>query len=508
MQSYDLVYSVSDLHLGGRIGRVPGSMEVLPTQAMGSAKRLAQWIKHITPSSPPLSGEIGLVINGDFIDFLAENPTQYLDFSAPARHVRRVAADPSFAQVFDALKRFVAAPGTRLVVVIGNHDVEFLHPESQQALLDVLGFPSTKKFEFALDGTGYRCSVGGRAVFFTHGNEHDSFNLLDHRALRRLLRRAKRGESLRQAEIREATNAGTRLVVDVMNVIKQELPFVDLLKPEIEAVIPLLLNLPRERVPLPDLGRAIEIARRRSSDARRMSDGLLGDDVLDAPQSDSVRLSAGWSSERWDSVESRYQHGATAVDIARAEGAGTLSISSALVGSIGAKLSSDGLREYLKTLMLGAGQTTFLYNDPNDEQFIALDREVDPSVDFIFAGHTHLARLVKRRNGEGFYCNTGTWMRLLRLSPALLADDKAWMSAREALLQGDVAKIDDWRWSDAPQDVSARDRSLLLDRCSIAKVERSSNGTIVRASLLIVDAEGREQRDYDVGLDPAELSAK
>lgn len=504
MHSYDVLYSISDLHLGGAAKADPAHPNVLAVQATGAADRLAKWIRRITPSEPD-TRPIGLVINGDFIDFLAENPQQYLDLVAPRRHVDRVVKDPSFAPVFGALADFVAAPRTRLVVVIGNHDVELLHPEAQHALLEVLRYPSTEKFEFALDGTGYTCRVGGRRVYCTHGNEHDAFNLLDHRALRRLLQRAKRGESLRQEEIRDATNAGTRLVVDVMNAVKRELPFVDLLKPEIEAVIPMLLSLPRDRVPLPDLDRAIAIALRRSYDAARMSNRLLSERQAEQGRDDAVS-SVAWSRAAWESLEQQYQQSTAPIDIARAEGSGTLSVAGALWGAVRAQTSEDGLRAYLLQLMKKQGLDTFRYDVPSDELFVALDREVDPSVDFVLAGHTHLARLIKRCNGVGYYCNTGTWMRLLRLSPALLENDAAWKSAQVALLDPRIEKIDEWAWTDAPAGVAAHDTKLLLDRCTVAKISHDAGS--VKAELLVVGKDGSTQREPVFGADPAVLPAK
>ena len=63
--------------------------------------------------------------------------------------------------------------------------------------------------------------------------------MVDYRALRNVSRAMARGAPLPEWD----ANAGTRMVIDVMNPLKATYPFVDLLKPEIEASIPALVAL-------------------------------------------------------------------------------------------------------------------------------------------------------------------------------------------------------------------------------------------------------------------------
>src|SRR4029079_883865 len=76
-------------------------------------------------------------------------------------------------------------------------------------------------------------------VFCSHGNEVDAWNLVDYAALGRVADAQVRGPAAPQWD----PNAGTQLVVDVMNGIKRKFPFVDLLKPETKIVPPLILAL-------------------------------------------------------------------------------------------------------------------------------------------------------------------------------------------------------------------------------------------------------------------------
>lgn len=510
MHTYDALYSISDLHLGGvspGVARSEGGP--IPVQACGSGERLAGLVRHLTDRA---NGQrsLGLVINGDFVDFLAENPTRYLDFGAPARHLDRVAGDPAFRDFFVELKAFVSKPNARLVVVIGNHDVELLHPDAQQALAELLGDPPASRLVFALDGTGYRCAVGGRTIYCTHGNEHDAWNLLDHRALRRLLRRAKVGSSPRYEEVAEVTNAGTRLVIDLMNELKVEHPFIDLLKPEVEAMVPILAVLKSGDASFQlRLDRLRALLWRRLVDAGRVRQGLLGGDepgVSAAPPDAPTRAPLDWQG-----VEDAYRRGVNPSELAQGEG--TLGVGTAITGFFRGMVSSGGLREHLRALAVT--DQAFQPTDYDDPTFVALDREVDPRTDFILAGHTHLARQMKRRNGEGWYFNSGTWMRLLRLGRSLLDNPEAWKDAEAVLTARDVKQIVEWRWKGAPEGVEPRDRQLLLDRCSVVRVEHHPEpktaaapwGEVVGELLVVKDASDEPSKEEHYGPGRASLHA-
>lgn len=502
MHAYDTLHIVSDLHLGGASSNERSRPDgPVPVQAFGRGDRLAKWIRGTLGA--PEDHRIGVVINGDFIDFLAENQGQYLDLYGPGRRLERVAKDPAFASVFDALRDFVADPRARLVIVLGNHDVELLLPETRHALLARLGWPSTERIEFALDGTGYHCTVGGRIVFCTHGNEHDAWNVVDQRAIRELLRRVHRGEAPRREDIAEATNAGTRLVVDVMNDIKQRHPFVDLLKPEVETVIPILSTFSNGDEGSRRLAAAWEIGRRRVADSRRVGRVLSStrDRDIPAPVAGPAVIP-----DRWDTIEALYQRGVDPVGLAANEGDRTLGVTDAVIGTARAWLSKDGLREHLLGIM--KSDRTFAAEE-SDEGFEALDREVDPRVDFIVAGHTHLARQIKRHNALGYYFNSGTWMRLLRLSPSLLASGAGWESVRPILEGTDLAAMERFFWKDAPEGTSNQDRRIFLDRCTEVRFSHDKGMRVVKAELLVVvdDENGgvRSVREPVFGPEPVVL---
>lgn len=65
----------------------------------------------------------------------------------------------------------------------------------------------------AVNGAGYSCTVGNKQVLCLHGNEQDSWNAVDFKELLDVARAINRRQTPKDWD----ANAGTRLVVDVMN---------------------------------------------------------------------------------------------------------------------------------------------------------------------------------------------------------------------------------------------------------------------------------------------------
>ncbi len=64
---FDELYVVSDLHLGGPPG----------FQIFNSGLQLQRLIRHL--GAPATNKKVALLINGDFVDFLAERPSTHFD---------------------------------------------------------------------------------------------------------------------------------------------------------------------------------------------------------------------------------------------------------------------------------------------------------------------------------------------------------------------------------------------------------------------------------------------
>src|SRR5262245_40797042 len=110
----DKLYAVSDLHSGGAVGKRAFREEPALAWRIGEAMR-----------APP-AGAVGFWMNGDIFDFLADRPDAR-EFAGDAElRIREYVKDDDLAQIFEALKKFVATPDRHLILQIGNHDIELV----------------------------------------------------------------------------------------------------------------------------------------------------------------------------------------------------------------------------------------------------------------------------------------------------------------------------------------------------------------------------------------------
>jgi UDP-2,3-diacylglucosamine pyrophosphatase LpxH len=437
MYRFDQLYVISDIHLGGTPGR----------QIFGSGAALA-WLVGTCLQQLDSSRQIGLVINGDFVDFLAEPDARHFDPHHAVAKLERIAlSEPEFSQVFRALTAFVRTPARHLIVNLGNHDIELALPWVRQRLIDLIlgdqpgGGDAARRLHVVSDGTGVLCEVGGRSVLCVHGNEVDRWNPVDFERVREIGRDLQLGRPV----LPWIPNAGARMVIDVMNEIKRDFPFVDLLKPENDAVGrvlaacggPDLLSIDR-------LTNAAMTFGSRFGASISKPRGLLGED----PEETALEPADGWRAvvpDRPALVEALMAEAedATVRDV------DPLSLiegdESEALGDFGAAWrwvkgdsNSEILRESLDRLDIDPSFDLTL----RDDTARLLDAQISPSVDFLVAGHTHLARARRRINGSGYYYNSGTWARLIRITPAVRKDPAAFAKLFRVLKNGDMASLD------------------------------------------------------------------
>lgn len=430
----DELYSVSDLHFGG----APGF------QIFNQGARLAALIDHLQARPP--ERQVALVLNGDICDFLAEPDAAYLSPDRAVAMLERIMGDDAFAPVFHALGRFARTPGRLLVLGLGNHDVELALPQVQEWLLRALcgdDAAARGRVLWAMDGRGFTAQVGAARVFCSHGNEVDAWNLVDHQALGRVADAQARG----QAPPPWDPNAGTQLVIDVMNGIKRRFPFVDLLKPETRVVPPLLLALdPSSLGVLRRFGAILYRKVRGTLQSGFLSEPVPQDDGAEAalralltPRAASARHPSAEALLR--QMEDDFRAGRRPLDVlgdARSE---------ELLGAaqyVWDRLTGRPPEEALRAALLDwlQGDQSFELAT-RDETAQRLDDATDPEVDFVIAGHTHLQRALPRRRGRGTYFNSGTWIRLIRLTDEQLGSAERFAPVWRALAAGTMAALDE-----------------------------------------------------------------
>lgn len=459
---FDELHVISDLHFGGA---TPG------VQIFGSTPELVALIERLTQPGPARS--IALVINGDFIDFLAEKPSDYFDVEGAVAKLERIIADRTFAPVFAALRGFLRTERRTLIINLGNHDLELALPWVRARLVSELcanaGAEAERRLTLVLDGTGVACLVGSARVLIAHGNEVDSWNVADYERIRRIARDARLGFEVQ----RWVPNAGTRMVIDVMNGIKSRFPFVDLLKPEIEAVIPTLLSL--------DPGMAPELAgiarpfARMTVDAMRRKMGFLGEQTLEdavgSPPVAELGLDRGSAADRRSALQSSREQlmafveqelgkDTEPLDLLQAPVDAQLGGWGALWNGIRGRPAHETLREALEKL----DQDRSFDADAADETSRDMDALVATDVDFVVAGHTHLERALPRKAG-GYYYNSGTWARLIRIPPEVRQDPQKFARLFEVLRGGEMDRLD-------------AEPGLVTKRCSVVSIVQGESGSV------------------------------
>ncbi len=437
----DEAYVISDLHLGGEC----------PFQIFREGDTLAGWIDGLSDDEP-VGRRRALVINGDFVDFLAEKTPRHFDTEGAVAKLRRIVSDAAFAPVFAALSRFMARPTHLLAITIGNHDVELALPWVRQVLEQVLcaGQASNmSRLIWSLQGEGLLLRIGsdaGPRILCVHGNEVDAWNVVDHEAIRRFARDGLRDKRSMRDYI---PNAGSRMVVEVMNGIKQRYPFVDLLKPETQAVIPTLLAIDASAASA--LTALPSIAARQKAAQVRIAAGWLGEDPgpESKPVQDAHVVRPSRTSERHaqrlladqllDHAEVELRSGRTAIDVIATGSPGeTLGLGRAIIAAAQGKGRVEVLRQQLAEL---AKDRSFDLSD-RDPTYRDLDSRVSTNIDFLVAGHTHLPRAIEREFGRSYYFNTGTWARVFRIRQATLESSAGFDDLYQSLASGDMSSLD------------------------------------------------------------------
>lgn len=438
------VYVISDLHLGGAYPdpKRPGDRGF---RICTHSADVATFIGRLT--AKPVEPAVELVINGDLVDFLAESDggSTWSPFTMdPAVAVRKFQAiagrDPN---IFSALKDFLAK-GHKLVLLLGNHDIELSLPAVRQALVELIGARG-RNFVFLYDGEAYRT---GDALI-EHGNRYDVWNMVDYDGLRRIRSLQSRGLPVPD-DIGFRPPAGSFMVATVINPIKTSYSFIDLLKPETAATVPLVLALEPgyrgtiakaavikfqsrehklESAAMPSFGGDISAAGGAAQDfgSDISSSGAPGGNGADRALDQELARVMGTDAQ---------QFSASVKGLSSGSGSGIGSDISAMsvierglsfIGLITAKAHSDA--EGRLPMLLTAFQPllkdqTF---DPAVEtapEYINAAKELARNgIKHVVFGHTHLPKRIGLPDG-GFYLNSGTWANVLQFPGEILNGSK------------------------------------------------------------------------------------
>jgi UDP-2,3-diacylglucosamine pyrophosphatase LpxH len=417
------VHVVSDLHLGG----IPGF------QIFGQGQRFKNFVDQLQKSA---AGPAALVINGDMVDFLAEPGATYFDSASALGKLQRIVSEPAFSPVFEALRDWVSASGRLLAITLGNHDLELALPVVREWLLRDLsgGDPAARgRILFSFEGAGFRCRVGRASVLCLHGNEVDAWNVTDFEKLRRMCLDSWAGrDGVRQSWI---PSAGTKLVIEVMNPLKQSYRWIDLLKPENDAVPDVLLAVDTGQVRVEHFLDGLESFMHRTVDSVKMAIGWLGaeDEVQQSRSIAQPALLARAAAAAigpshpatqdllWE-AERRFINQEDPFLTAAGDQQGNYLGITSLARQTWRRFRGDSPEEALRQGLRDLHKDRSFEWTERDATARDMDHFVGPEIDYLVTGHTHLRRALKRTRGPGWYYNSGTWANLMRLNPDQLSE--------------------------------------------------------------------------------------
>ncbi|MBQ0928922.1 metallophosphoesterase [Ideonella alba] len=474
---FDAIHVISDIHMGGKPG----------FQILKETARLAGFVDRLRTERT--GQRLALVLNGDVVDTLAEDIEGYVAINDALPTLQRIVEGPSFGGIWQALAAFVKTEGRHLVVVIGNHDIEVALPPVQRYLLQVLAgddLAARSRVEFSTTGGGWTCLVGGARVYCTHGNEVDAWNFNRYEDLARAGRRLNAGQRMEPAEW--TPNAGTRMVKEVMNSVKKQYPWIDLLKPETQAAVGTLLVMAPEKMnQLGDLLGIVGVKTAGEYQApRRLSAGdapaaapasqtleqLLGPNLRQAPARDTAQ-------DMLSAAEDQYATAApTGVPTGQLGTAGL--VWDRLTGWIRGIDRPEALRRALLDWL--KGDKTFDITD-RDTTCTDVLKAVGADVDIIITGHTHLARAIDLGAGR-MYFNSGTWIRLMRFTEAMLRSEASFRAVWEVLEKGAMSDLD---------QASFGAEKLVMDMTTAIEVSVDEDGKQVVGQLVQINGDGRQQ---------------
>lgn len=346
--------------------------------------------------------ESELILAGDVFDFLQSAGYAGFDAARAPERLDAILASAQVKPVVAALSALASRPWCSVTVLAGNHDPELLLPAVRERFEAAIGRRATVRWADdeapLLQGDDRRPALTGRAlrddsVWVAHGDRWDGANAIDRPAVARA---AREGAPVKLP-------VGSHLVFEVLAKITPTRPWVSLLKPEVEAVLPLLLYLD----PVTTMG---FLSSQRSLSARLVASKIrsamqtvphLGpdDDVPAAPEDEIARalqmLGAVLGGEPG--------HALIAAELTDYLDAGVAPTPS------GATLAAHGgLRRGLARAWLTHVRESdeFLAVDGDDEVIDGARADLPANLSLFVAGHTH----GPRRRPELRYLNSGTWI--------------------------------------------------------------------------------------------------
>ncbi len=401
MWSAEEIIVISDLHLAAE--RDNGLFQ--------ADERLAEFLRWIHTHL----SHCHLFLNGDVFDFLV-GKQQVAEINLEDAAIEGGAIIDNHKEVFEALSLIANSEEHKLTILGGNHDPEIALPTVQEKIEQSLKPPASHPTKLSCshfpirwltNGEGAAFKFGEAKVLIEHGDQYDSWNWTDHEALRRVICLASRNVSYQKVY---QPPPGSRLVLNRLNHIRDQFPWLQTLQPLSPVIIPLALEVILPTLPAGDeRSNILKAVKEVNSYAMRS----VVDEVL---------LGIGARRVNWANTnEDRQILSEWLAQYEKEENIwGKVGDAKAWLVRAVARLRSNAVKRKLKSV---SGRDTFFDISANDENHDAATRLVDKGADLVMHGHTHAAKAYQV--GRGLYLNTGTWGRLTKL-PSEEASEEQW----------------------------------------------------------------------------------
>ena len=169
-----LILVISDLHLGaGKM--LKGKRNLL--EDFHYDNELIDFLTYFS-TGHYADVKVELVINGDFLDFLAVPYVEFYDdeFWSEKAALEKLRMIMSAHQgVLRAMKRFLQSPGKTIVYIIGNHDAEFVFDSLKEEFCNYFG-EDKSKITMSNDINTY---VPAKGVCIQHGHQYERAHEFD-----------------------------------------------------------------------------------------------------------------------------------------------------------------------------------------------------------------------------------------------------------------------------------------------------------------------------------------
>lgn len=368
---------------------------------------------------------VELVVNGDFVDFLQLTPWKGIGRETALKKIGEIAQASAYA--FDIFGKFLSNPEHRMVVLLGNHDVELAYPEVWAKVeTSILASAPGAGDRLKLVGLRnvYRPRVNGVMAHIEHGNGDDPWNALDY------------GRLFNDSETyakKFAYPPGTDFVFDVMNDFKEYFRFVDLLKPEMPAVPLILLALkPSEaarKLPkaaqdaLKMLGNGLvtwlrKLVGVRALAAKRVAGPLSPRDQLGQTMA-ALYVAAGKGGRPARGLAAGRRAAVNAEDVRkylasrRVAGPARLALALPGFGFVKMRLLAAALGALERFQTVKDPATYYKADHPKNEAAVWAKSRFEGDIRVVVFGHTHEA--LKTEFKEGLYLNSGAWANLIEM---------------------------------------------------------------------------------------------